>query len=146
MDLRYQGQEFHLSIRVSDAELRSDDKKAIRRRFDELHEHRFGHAATDEPLELVNLRLTARGARPKINFPPLKPHDSSVTSGTRSIFLENPCQPVDCRVYSRERLGAGARLRGPCVIEEFGSTTLLFDGDEAEVAPTGEIIVKVAHR
>jgi N-methylhydantoinase A/oxoprolinase/acetone carboxylase beta subunit len=30
-----------------------------------------------------------------------------------------------CPVYDRDRLGAGARLNGPAVVEEFGSTTVV---------------------
>ena len=71
LDLRYIGQEFWLQIPVTDAEIRQGDAQTIHRRFSQIHDHRFGHAAPDEPLELVNLRLTAIGARPKIEFPKL---------------------------------------------------------------------------
>ncbi len=142
MDLRYLGQEFHLSVPVGDDELKRDDKAAIRQRFNELHEHRFGHAAAAEPLELVNLRLTARGARPKIEFPALEAR-AAAPAQSRPIYLDDPARPVACAVYRRDRLGAGARLKGPCVIEEYGSTTLLFEGDGASVAPSGEIVVEV---
>ncbi len=70
MDLRYVGQEFWLQVPVTQAQIRDADTEAIHGRFTEIHDHRFGHAAPDEPLELVNVRLTAIGARPKIRFPP----------------------------------------------------------------------------
>jgi N-methylhydantoinase A len=36
------------------------------------------------------------------------------------------------------------RVAGPCVIEEYGSTTVLFEGDAFTVTGTGEIIIEVA--
>jgi N-methylhydantoinase A len=144
MDLRYVGQEFHLQVEVSRDEIERGDTNAIRRRFNETHELRFSHAAAEEPLELVNLRLTTRGKRPKINFPKLGRNASEALSGTRPIYLDDPFRPVKCPVYSRKQLGPGAELQGPCVIEEFGSTTVLFADDLATVTETGEIIVDVA--
>jgi N-methylhydantoinase A len=40
-------------------------------------------------------------------------------------------------------LRPGGRVSGPAVIEEYGSTTVLFEGDTATVADTGEIIIAV---
>jgi hypothetical protein len=34
-------------------------------------------------------------------------------------------------------------MAGPCVIEEYASTTVLFEGDTAEVAETGELLIEV---
>jgi N-methylhydantoinase A len=138
------GQEFWLQILVSEEEVRDGDAQAIRRRFDELHDRRFGHAAQEEPLELVNLRLTARGARPKITFPNVGSDRASARAGSRPIYLEDPRRQVDCTVYRRHLLAPGVRVAGPCVIEEYASTTVLFDGDAAETAETGELVIEVS--
>ena len=92
---------------------------------------------------MVNLRLTSRGARPKIGFPRLGAAGEA-RIGSRAIVLDDPARAHDAPVYRRDLLGAGARIVGPCAIEEFGSTTILFAGDVAEVAETGEIVVEVA--
>ena len=144
MDLRYVGQEFWLQIPVSEDEIRNADGEAIHRRFTEIHDHRFGHAAPDEPLEHVNLRLTAVGARPAIALPSLEGTAGDAVAGTRRIYLDDAANAADCTVYKRELLAPGARISGPCVVEEYASTTVLFDGDNARIAPTGEMIVKVA--
>jgi N-methylhydantoinase A len=144
MDLRYLGQEFSLQLPVSEAEVKNMDIASITTRFNELHDRRFGHAAEDEPLEVVNLRLTSRGARPKINFPKLTGTAADAQIGTREIYLDDPHTPVECAVYSRELLAPGVRVSGPCVIEEYASTTVMFAGDEAVVTDTGEILIQVA--
>jgi N-methylhydantoinase A len=144
MDLRYLGQEFHLHIPVSADEIERGDRDAIRRRFDETHEQRFSHSAKDEPVELVNVRLTTRGQRPKITFPRLATKTPEALTGMRPIYLDDPTRAIECPVYRRDLLSAGQSITGPCVIEEFGSTSVLFEGDRATVAETGEIIVDVA--
>jgi N-methylhydantoinase A len=146
MDLRYVGQEFWLQVPVSRAEIEAGDTEAILARFNEIHDRRFGHAAADEPLELVNLRLTALGARPKIEFPPVEGATDDARIGSRSIYLDDPRGPVDCAVYRRDRLRPGLDIPGPCVIEEYASTTVLFEGDSLSVAATGELIIKVGKR
>ena len=48
------------------------DLKTIRERFDSIHDRSFGHAAPDEPIEMVNVRLSARGIRNKMQMPAIK--------------------------------------------------------------------------
>jgi N-methylhydantoinase A len=144
MDLRYVGQEFWLQIPVSEQEVRQGDVEAIRRRFDEVHDRRFGHAAQEEPLELVNLRLVARGARPKPTFPKVGGERAAARTGSRPIYLDDAARPVEGAVYRRELLAPGVRIGGPCVVEEYASTTVLFEGDTAELADTGELVIEVA--
>ena len=40
-------------------------------------------------------------------------------------------------------LGAGCRIAGPALIQEHGTTTVLFGGDTLAVAPSGEMIITV---
>jgi N-methylhydantoinase A len=146
LDLRYIGQEFWLQIPVAETEIASGDAQAIHRRFSEVHDHRFGHAAPDEPLELVNLRLTAIGARPKIEFPKLPRTGADAQVGTREVYLDDATRSTRCAVYRRDRLTPVGTIEGPAVIEEYASTTVLFPGDRARVAETGELIVAVGER
>jgi N-methylhydantoinase A len=143
MDLRYVGQEFWLQVPVAPHEIAAGDGAAIQQRFTQIHEHRFGHAALDEPLELVNLRLTAIGARPSIAFPKLASRGDRAQIGTRAIYLDSAVQPTTCAVYARERLAPDMTIDGPAVIEEYASTTVLYPGDRATVAATGELLVAV---
>jgi N-methylhydantoinase A len=145
MDLRYVGQEFWLQIAVEQQEVAEGNVAAILARFNEVHERRFGHAAIAEPLELVNVRLTAVGKRPKIEFAAVRATADEAQIGTRTIYLDDSHTAVNCAVYSRERLQPGQALEGPCVIEEYGTTTVLFASDTLTVAATGELIVKVGN-
>jgi N-methylhydantoinase A len=143
-DLRYIGQEFFLTVPVSEKEISSADTKAIRLAFDTLHDTRYGHKATEEPIEIVNVRLTAYGLRKKITFPEKGTlQGGQAMKGYRDVYLNDPRKPVTCPIYSREALPAGVTIEGPAIIEEYASTTYLSYGDRATICPYGEITIDV---
>src|SRR5262249_49503725 len=121
LDLRYEGQEFSIKVPVSAEELAKGDLQTIRERFDSIHDRSFGHAAPDEPIEMVNVRLSARGIRNKMQMPAIKTTGKVAPRTTRKICLEGGDAFEDCPVYSRDTLFAGAEIEGPALIEEYGS-------------------------
>jgi N-methylhydantoinase A len=146
IDMRYVGQEFSLSIPFTEEEISLGDPVAVRQRFGELHQHRYGHAADDEEAEIVNLRVTGYGQRAKPTLTHLNAEGADPRIGTRSVWFADPDQPVACGVYARDRLRVGSEVLGPAVIEEQASTTVLWPGDAATVGAYGEIVVEVAGR
>ena len=50
----------------------------------------------------------------------------------------------DTPIYDRGMLVPGLRLRGPAVVEEFGSTTVVFPQQELLVDPHGILIIRSA--
>jgi len=141
-DLRYVGQEFTLSVPVSLAQLDKADREGVRKAFDELHELRYAHHATDEPLEIINIRLVALGRRAKLVLPPLDGVRGSAAARKRKVYFDDD-KPVDCPVYDRDSLRPGGEFSGPALVSEYASTTVIFPGDKLKVAPTGEMIISV---
>jgi N-methylhydantoinase A len=143
LDLRYEGQEFAIKVPVSAEEIAAGDLDTIRKRFDSIHDRSFGHAAPDEPLEMVNVRLAARGLRQKMTMPSVAVGGKPKPRTVRKVCVDSADRFTDCPVYTRDTLPAGFEIPGPALIEEYGSTTVLFAGDHAKIADTGEIIVRV---
>jgi N-methylhydantoinase A len=143
LDLRYVGQEFTLQVPITVEQLAAGDGRAIRTAFDQLYEHRYAHHSPDEPVEMVNIRLAMIGKRPKLAFPRLAPSGDAKPSHQRAVYFTDARKPVPCPVYQRESLGADARIAGPALIQEHGTTTVLFERDSCVVAPSGELIVTV---
>jgi N-methylhydantoinase A len=143
LDLRYEGQEFAIKVPVSAEEIAAGDLKTIRDRFDSIHDRSFGHAAPDEPLEMVNVRLSARGIRQKLQMPEVSTGAEPAPRGMREVCLRDAERFDECPVYARDTLSAGAEISGPALIEEYGSTTVMFAGDHAGVSATGEIIIQL---
>jgi N-methylhydantoinase A len=143
LDLRYVGQEFTLPIPVEPHELRDDAVAAVRDRFDAAYRHRYGYATPEEEVEMVNLRVVAKGARRRPVLPSSSAGGGDALLGRRPVWFADPAEPVDCAVYARERLAVGDELAGPAVIEEHSSTTLLWPGDVATVPEGEELVVRV---
>jgi len=143
LDLRYVGQEFTLSVPVTREAIKRGDRQKIRAAFDALYEHRYAHHSPDEPVEMVNVRLAAIGKRPTLRFPRLAKRAVIKASRRREVYLDDPRKPVACPIYQRGDLGAGARIKGPALIEEHGTTTVLFAQDRCTVAPSGELTIDV---
>jgi N-methylhydantoinase A len=143
LDLRYVGQEFTLQVPVTVAQLESGDRRGIRRAFDALYEHRYAHHSPDEPVEMVNIRLAMIGKRQKLTFPAVAKTAGAKPSRQREAYFSDSRKPVSCPVYQRDALGAGNQTAGPALIQEHGTTTVLFERDTCVVAPSGELIITV---
>ncbi len=149
-DLRYRGQEHTIAIPVARAEDLTDDTEATRIRFNEQHDRRYGHAAPDQSIEIVNLRLTVSVPRMDDAIAhwlsqPFTPADAAPEQ-RRPVVLDEPDRPIEARVLWRPALAAGTEIAGPAVIEEPNSTTLIGRGDHAIIDPSGHIIVTLAER
>jgi N-methylhydantoinase A len=115
LDVRYAGQSYELSVPF---------KKNFRRLFDQKHMQAYGYSHPGRRTEIVNLRLRLSIRTPK---PQLRAH--KMRSATPEKMKSKPVW-FDGRfrttpVYDRERLAAGARIRGPAVIVEYSSTTVV---------------------
>jgi N-methylhydantoinase A len=143
LDIRYVGQEFTLSVPVELSQLKRGDRSGIRTAFDALYEQRYAHHSPEEPVEMVNIRLGAIGKRPKLTFPSLAPAGAATPSGERAAYFSSASKPLAAKVYRRDRLGAGAQVSGPALIQEHGTTTVLFEHDRCRVADSGELIITI---
>jgi N-methylhydantoinase A len=92
---------------------------------------------------MVNIRLAAIGKRPALRFPKLAARKNAKPARHRGVYLGASRQPLTCPVYQRGELGAGTRIKGPALIEEHGTTTVLFAADHCTMAPSGELIIDV---
>jgi len=143
LDLRYVGQEFTLQVPVTREQLAAGDRDGIRRAFDALYEHRYAHHSPDEPVEMVNIRLALVGKRTQLKFPQLAAAKAAKPSHHRKVYFSDVAKPVDCPVYQRGDLTAGAQFMGPALVEEHGTTTALFERDACTMAASGELIITV---
>ena len=147
-DLRYRGQEHTIAISVARAEDLSSDTQATRERFHEQHDRRYGHAAPDQSIEIVNLRLVVTVPRMEDVIArwlsaPWTPTETAPEQG-RLVVFDDAAHPLEARILWRPALAAGTEVIGPAVIEEPNSTTFIGPGDGAKVDESGHIIVTLA--
>jgi len=59
---------------------------------------------------------------------------------TRAVYFNQAF--VETAIYERAALGPGGRIDGPAIIEEFGSTTVVFPGQFLDVDAHGILIIR----
>jgi len=143
-DLRYRGQAFELTLSLPDRPLTPEDLESLAEEFHREHERRYGYSVPGEPVELVNLRLTAVGETDKPELP-RHPAGGSVEGALieRRLLYFGGEGWREAPVYVRGRLPAGAELRGPAVIEGDESTCLVPPDARAYVDAYGNLILEV---
>jgi len=128
---------------VSERQIEAGDRKGIRIAFDRLYEQRYAHHSPGEPVEIVNIRLAAIGRRPGLKLPGLPARRGAKAFRKVRAHVGESSRPVSCPVVRREDLGAGARLSGPALVREHGTTTVLFKATPSRSRGTGELVISV---
>ncbi len=130
LDLRYKGQSFELTIPLSD-----DDPQTAIQRFHQAHRQRYGYAREEEPVTLVNLRVTARGLREALRLPthPPAPDPDPAAAQAGRTKLRFQGRDYDAVIYRRDLLQPGHRLSGPALIVQEDATTVAPPGWAGEV-------------
>lgn len=133
-DLRYAGQSFELTVPGATAE----DLEVA---FGAAHERRYGHRIDDEPVEIVNLRVVATfaGVVPDLRGSEHPPSGAGGTT-TRTVLLDTG--EVVARVHDRTRMGAGATVSGPAVVELPEATCLVRPGWSGLVDDVGTLVLR----
>jgi N-methylhydantoinase A len=144
LDMRYRGQEYTLPVPITENLRAIGNFNAIRSRFDQLHQEHYGHSAPNEPVMMVNLRLSALGRfENRLSLASSSRDSDSGERGKRPVIFDNSQQPVDCPIFLRSGFTAGAQLNGPAMIEELGATILLYPGDKMQVNEFGHLVIEV---
>jgi N-methylhydantoinase A len=108
----------------------------LREKFEQVHRQTYGYVAAEEQLQVTTLRLEATGLVPKADLPRHAPASTDITRtrlGERSLFLPELGGLVAIPLYDRALLQPGHRIRGPALIEQMDSTTLVLPGQIATV-------------
>ncbi|UPK74016.1 hydantoinase/oxoprolinase family protein [Nocardioidaceae bacterium SCSIO 66511] len=146
-DLRYFGQAFEVRVPVPDGDFDDELVEEAARRFHAEHRALYGYDFSgddSQQVEWVNLRVSGIG--------PIQRPDIRAEGGAASATLPEPTSRrpvcfdaedgyVETPVYWRADLAPGNELRGPVIIEEFGSTAPIHPGFVARIDAYRNIIV-----
>jgi N-methylhydantoinase A len=135
-EMRYRGQRHNIKVPVSGLK----DAEQIRAAFERDYKRRYGHADAKAPAEFQALHLSAfaRLKQPAIARLP-RAAAKSQPAHTRRIYIGNAGGWLEAQIYHRDALEPGFSGAGPAVIEEYGSTTVVWPGDRFEVGELHEI-------
>jgi N-methylhydantoinase A len=146
-DMRYVGQEHAVTVELPLELFQAEDRDGIKRRFDAVHERRYGYSAPGEKAEIVSLRGAVTGLMRKPAFEPIavgaaEPRAAAI-HGTRAVYFAEAGRRVDTPAYDRGLLLANNRIAGPALIDEYASTTVVHPGDVVTVDAFGDLVIEI---
>lgn len=126
-DVRYQGQNYHLNLPVSELELQHglDDLAA---RFHAQHQRVYGYQLVGRSLQVVNARVTATGSNPPARWPHIENATASSEPAESRLILLAGGKRAQAPVYRMSTLAPGVMLNGPAIVEYPGATLYLAPG------------------
>jgi len=141
-DIRYAGQSMEVRVPARAGAIDSSFIADLIDAFHAAHLKTFGYNyAGRQKVELVNFCVSGFGMIDRPSIPALERAAGALPKGkSRPVYFEGKFR--DTPVFGRNALGAGARLDGPAIVEEFGSTTVVFPGQELSVDPHGIMIIR----
>ena len=133
-----------MPVKIDFDDLRLSGLDSMRESFELEHEKLFTFRLSSN-VELVNVRVVAEEI--KANLPTkllersdsLEPPDSAKTSTTKLVFEGQPLG--EAPIWERSLLKSGVSVRGPCIVTEMDSNTLILPGYKADVDATGHLLI-----
>jgi N-methylhydantoinase A len=140
VDMRYLGQSHELTVPLDGR----PDAGSLAEAFRAEHARVYGYAA-ESLMQVVTARLalTVQVARPAAGDTasgeagPLRP------AGHRRVWFAESGGWTDCPVYDRAALPRDAALRGPAILEQMDTTTVLHPGQALRNDRLGNLIITV---
>jgi len=142
-DVRYAGQSMEVRVTASGGAFDETFLTGLIGAFNAAHLRTFGYNyAGEQKIELVNLCVSGFGLieRPQLPKPAIR-FDRPEPKGKRAVYFGGF---QDTPVFDRAALPPGGRVNGPAIVEEFGSTTVVFPGQYVEVDPHGILVIRPA--
>ncbi|MBX9776165.1 MAG: hydantoinase/oxoprolinase family protein [Xanthobacteraceae bacterium] len=146
-DVRYAGQSMEVRVPAPGGAVNASFLASLIDAFHAAHKRTFGYNyAGQQKVEVVNFCVSGFGLIERPDIPKLPKRDGATLArkSVRPVYFDGAYR--DTPIYDRGALLAGFRLDGPAIVEEFGSTTVVFPGQYLEVDPHGVLIVRSSRR
>ena len=141
-DVRYAGQSMEVRVAVPSGPIDATVLAATIDAFHAAHVRTFGYNYLgQQKVELVNFCVSGFGLIERPTMPKLETRGGApLPKSIRKVYFGSAFR--DTPIYDRATLPPGHGLSGPAVIEEFGSTTVVFPGQRVAVDAQGILIVR----
>ncbi|TPN53197.1 hydantoinase/oxoprolinase family protein [Mesorhizobium sp. B1-1-7] len=131
-DMRYVGQSYEIEVVLQPQWLTDGNAVAIAQGFHLTHEQLYDFHDPDGEIELVNVRLSAIGAGPKLSLPEAEEVEVAAIPARRlPVYTGLNVETVD--LYERQALVAGSKFHGPAVVVQEDTTFAIPAGAQARV-------------
>ena len=139
--MRYVGQGSELEVGLDGARLDAANATAIREDFERVYRARYSTVVPGVPVEILTWQLSVAGPRQSVTVRLPVQGSATAHKGERSVYFGRSAGWVTAPVYDRYALGPGMRLRGPAIVEERESTTVVDPAVTLAVDPQQNLIL-----
>lgn len=124
VDMRYRGQWRSLAVPVSGQIKSMKEAIAI---FHNEYQKAHNFRREDFPVEIYRLTVRAIGVTPKPSFPKVEidKNAQATPKGTREVWFHGQSEAMTTNLYDRDHLAAGVTIKGPAIIDQLDSTTVI---------------------
>ena len=136
LDMRYLGQSYEIMVPFDEN---------YTNKFHALHKQNYGYSDENKKIEIVNIRLRAKGMPEKPEFAVMEydktTPDADAILGTKQVVFDSKEHKTS--VVAREKLKHGNVIEAPAIVVEYSSTIVLPPGSKGVVDKFGNIIIDV---
>jgi N-methylhydantoinase A len=143
--VRYSNQSYDLEIRLrGTGPVGRESFEQVVADFNAEHERMYGYSRASQETTIVALGvvLSHPVSNPVFSYEGegRSMEDARKPSRKALFDIDKGYQPTD--VYDRQKLPVGARIRGPAILEQRDTTTILYPGQELMVDAVGNLIIE----
>ena len=147
-DMRLVGQIHEINVPVPGNTLSANDVERVESDFHSIYQQLYARRNLSLPIEVQNWRLLVSGPQPDLELREQAVVDDgsghrSAVKGSRRAYFQSANGYLDCPVYDRYSLRAGAEFPGPAIIEEAEATTIVRPGEDVSVDKWLNLVIKL---
>ncbi len=145
-DMRYAGQGHEITIQMPNSRLSAKSIDEIRRRFLQEYELRYSRSIDKMEMETVTWRVIVSGSTPALSpQQDIAKKGKKASKDKREVYFDNATKPIVCSVYDRYNLPIGKTIKGPAIIEEMESTTVIGHNTKIQIDQYKNIIIDITY-
>lgn len=137
VDARYDGQNHEVQVTLDGPEATYE---TFLDGFRAAHRHEYGYDIDNRAVEIVNLRLSVKGASAAPAETEYSAEEGDPVIGSRQVYFGGGW--YETSIYERARLPVGPFVEGPAIIQEMSSTTIVEPGQRLRVDASGTMIIE----
>jgi N-methylhydantoinase A len=146
VDVRYSGQGYEIDVPITGLDLTAADTGAVVReftqRFETAYAKRYGRTLESTAIETITWRVRASGRNVPLNLKTQAAGEhAQAARATRRVYFGPEHGHLDCPVYDRYALGAGAQGKGPALMEERETTVVVGPGGRWKIDAWHNLLV-----
>ena len=150
IDMHYPSQTWEITVPVEhqDTHLRPRHLDEAVQRFHEQHRQLYMFNEPNSHVEIVNLRV--EGVIPgspieMTGYSDVDRDSEAALKGTRAAYFQDQGGFVETPLYLGLELTTGMKISGPAIVEELGTTIVVYPGQQARVDVEGNYVLELSH-